>query len=459
MLTVRNGLPAMILCLFVLVPQTTLALTEQQQRMLDQLNQQDNLDFLDSDANANSCIQNRDFTCAEKQIAKASRLARTQQDKELIQLTQQNLAMEMSLLEAERQARRDLKEAQEAAEIAEERAIRAQQRAQEEADENQRLKQAAMSAAFVLGGGGELAPDTQSRVLQAIATDSYGSGTSNFTNAINDIKAQQQVELQQQTQMLAEQRELQERQALARDAARAHAASREKTLAPKSSVVETSKPEPEIVSYVTQTVVIPDWSTPCPSGFKPAQENGRNITAGSGGAYCLKDSTSSDQSAGLTSDEGAQQSVNHQAGEQSNSQAAEQAEQQIANKKAEQEKQKAELAERKRQEEVELENSLLDALAFCWQSDKGYWFCDGPGDETTLGEKSQDDQLSGVGCKNPSPVINGLVTLTSVRVANRGNKTGVLYSCGKKLKPGDTGNMTWNRDIRRFWSGMPNSVL
>ena len=156
MLTIRNKISAMLICLAILGPQTTLALTEQQQSMLRQIDQLDNLDLLDSDAKANACIMSHDFTCAEKEIAKASRLARTQQQKTLIQLTLQNLAMERSLLEAQQQARRDREEAEEAAEIAEERAIRAQERAQEEAENNQRLKLAAMSAGFILGGGGEL---------------------------------------------------------------------------------------------------------------------------------------------------------------------------------------------------------------------------------------------------------------------------------------------------------------
>lgn len=98
--------------------------------------------------------------------------------------------------------------------------------------------------------------------------------------------------------------------------------------------------------------------------------------------------------------------------------------------------------------------SAPDALAFCWQSDKGNWFCDGRVDETTLGEKELESQLSGVGCKQPQRVTNSMVTLTSLRVPERGSKTGWLYRCGDKLKAGDTGHATWNRDIRRFWSGI-----
>lgn len=96
-----------------------------------------------------------------------------------------------------------------------------------------------------------------------------------------------------------------------------------------------------------------------------------------------------------------------------------------------------------------------EALAFCWQTKRGGWLCDGPGDETTLAEKDQAGQLSGVGCRTPSLSVPTSITLTSTRVKKRGSVSGWLYRCGNQLKPGDTSHATWNRDIRRFWSGIP----
>lgn len=96
-----------------------------------------------------------------------------------------------------------------------------------------------------------------------------------------------------------------------------------------------------------------------------------------------------------------------------------------------------------------------EALAFCWQTKRGGWLCDGPGDETTLAEKDQAGQISGVGCTKPSLLVSTSITLTSTRVKKRGSVSGWLYRCGKQLKPGDTGHATWNRDIRRFWTGIP----
>ncbi|MNF75465.1 hypothetical protein D3C84_575310 [compost metagenome] len=81
--------------------------------------------------------------------------------------------------------------------------------------------------------------------------------------------------------------------------------------------------------------------------------------------------------------------------------------------------------------------------------------CDGPGDETSLAEKDQAGQISGVGCRKPSLLVPTSITLTSTRVKKRGSVSGWLYRCGRQLQPGDTGHATWNRDIRRFWSGIP----
>lgn len=111
-------------------------------------------------------------------------------------------------------------------------------------------------------------------------------------------------------------------------------------------------------------------------------------------------------------------------------------------------------ATRKVAETKKPEAPVLDALAFCWQNKKSNWFCDGRVDETSMGDKNLDAQLSNVGCKSPSRLTSSQITLTSVRVSKREPQTGWLYRCGDKLQAGDTGPATWNRDIRRFWSGI-----
>lgn len=96
-----------------------------------------------------------------------------------------------------------------------------------------------------------------------------------------------------------------------------------------------------------------------------------------------------------------------------------------------------------------------EALAFCWENKHGRWTCDGPGDETSIAEKDRAAQLSLVSCKQPSLLLNTSITLTSTRVSKRGSVSGWLFRCGTRLQPGDTGHATWNRDIRRFWTGIP----
>jgi hypothetical protein len=120
-------------------------------------------------------------------------------------------------------------------------------------------------------------------------------------------------------------------------------------------------------------------------------------------------------------------------------------------RQAEAERKRAEEAERKRAEEA----ARKQALAFCWQSDKGYWNCDGRVQETLIGEKGDkglDEQLGLVGCKQPRRLTTGEITLTSTRGKQR---SGHVYDCGYKLDAGDTGGATWNRDIRRWWRDIP----
>lgn len=97
---------------------------------------------------------------------------------------------------------------------------------------------------------------------------------------------------------------------------------------------------------------------------------------------------------------------------------------------------------------------MPQALAFCWQTPKGLWACDGPSDETSIAEKDRAAQLQLVGCTRPTLAASSAISLTSTRVSKRGTVSGWLFDCGKRLQPGNTGQATWNRDIRRFWSGI-----
>ena len=41
-----------------------------------------------------------------------------------------------------------------------------------------------------------------------------------------------------------------------------------------------------------------------------------------------------------------------------------------------------------------------EALAYCWQNSKGYYLCDGPNQQTQVGDKDVDGPLKLVRCDN-----------------------------------------------------------
>lgn len=300
MLTDKRCAIALMFYVTTMLPMSAFAVTPQQQNMLDQLeqlDQLDHLDFVDRDAKANICIQARDFSCAEKNITAAKRFAKSSQDKESLQMTQKNLAMEQELVDSERRARRQREEAEEQDKMARAQAIRAQEAAEEREAERQRVKYAALTAGFALGGGGQLSPERQAAIMSAIARDSQlqGGDTSNFRSAVQGIKEQQSIQAQEQSNIRAQQRELQERQAQARASAeQAPAQIREQvvsaTPATGTTSTDTAKRMPQIVQYVPQKVTIPSWRESCPPGSSPARNpNGTTVTAGSGAGYCIKD--------------------------------------------------------------------------------------------------------------------------------------------------------------------------
>jgi hypothetical protein len=101
-------------------------------------------------------------------------------------------------------------------------------------------------------------------------------------------------------------------------------------------------------------------------------------------------------------------------------------------------------------------DSQREALAFCWQNKAQQWYCDGRSQETAqVGEKDMMVQLANVGCKSPHLLSGTMTILTSTRTPSWGQQIGWLFACGVKLDKGESGHQTGNRDIRRFWSGIP----
>lgn len=81
---------------------------------------------------------------------------------------------------------------------------------------------------------------------------------------------------------------------------------------------------------------------------------------------------------------------------------------------------------------------MPEALAYCWASNSKRWRCDGPTQKTLVGEKEVESALKLAGCANPRHSISHL--------------SGRLYFCGYDLRDGDTGKVTWNRDIRGWYA-------
>jgi hypothetical protein len=126
-------------------------------------------------------------------------------------------------------------------------------------------------------------------------------------------------------------------------------------------------------------------------------------------------------------------------------------------READREKRAEERREAVAAEKAEKERALAnrpDALAFCWENDKGRWYCDGKTQDTTITYETEAEVLNLVGCKQPQRLVNTPITLTSVRVPRWEQKTGWLYRCGDKIEDGPSGHVTWNRNIRNFWRGI-----
>lgn len=110
-------------------------MTQQQLKMIEQLDQLERLDhmeFMELNTQANTCIWSNDFSCAEKKIAEAKKLASSSSERNLLQNTRQTLQNERQRIADEERLR--AQEEQRLAD-AEEEMQRARQRARDDEDE------------------------------------------------------------------------------------------------------------------------------------------------------------------------------------------------------------------------------------------------------------------------------------------------------------------------------------
>lgn len=172
---------AMSLLLMLAVSICAHALTEQQQKMLlqmDLMDQMDRVDFLEASNSAKECIRSRDFLCAEKKINQAAKYTNSSRDKAELAKMQQSLINEKKQYAAEVEAARQAK-------LAEERERARREAAQQKQGEFQFGKFAALATGAAIGGIDKLSSEAQTKIITGMLKDSMPGqeGISNTQNA------------------------------------------------------------------------------------------------------------------------------------------------------------------------------------------------------------------------------------------------------------------------------------
>lgn len=186
-----NGM--IILLIVTFFPTMAMAeMTDQQKKMINQLDQLDQLDHLEFTAQtdkANTCIRARDYSCAEKKIAKAARYAINSADRNTLRLAKQNLAAERRREQEELEAvaveqARQMRLAEEQRRIAQ--AKQRQREAEAEASGFQWGK-AGLGIGVGLLAGGRMSSEAKIQYIEGIVKDSMPGqeGLSNTTANAN----------------------------------------------------------------------------------------------------------------------------------------------------------------------------------------------------------------------------------------------------------------------------------
>lgn len=172
------------LMIFATLPAMSMT-PQQQKKMLDQLDQLDQMekldhfDFSDLAAKADACTHARDFNCAEKNIAKASKSISSSQDKKALQELKRNLVAERKAAEEER--------------LAEELRLAEARRRESQSSGIQWGKLVAMGTGALIGGVGHMPAEVQNKVITGIVKDSMPGqdGMSNFKGNMDSLNAEQ----------------------------------------------------------------------------------------------------------------------------------------------------------------------------------------------------------------------------------------------------------------------------
>ncbi len=89
------------------------------------------------------------------------------------------------------------------------------------------------------------------------------------------------------------------------------------------------------------------------------------------------------------------------------------------------------------------------AIAVCWLSDSGRYYCDGPTQRTSSSYDTVSEALSLSGCSQGRTVQSNFLTHRSL-----GRLYAKVYSCNFMLREGSTASYTSNRDVRGWWDGI-----
>jgi len=298
-----------------------LAVTDQQRKMLDQLDQLDHQEFSAQTEKAYSCIHARDFGCAEKKIAKAAKYVTNPQDRTTLRRAKQDLAAERRYQQeelaaaAERARQIQLAQARAAQEEADRRQRERQREEAEERNNNIRGGLAILSGTAAGYATRHYAPDQQSRIMTSTMDAVYNGNVDGLNSTLNQVSSEREQEHNEKMQQIREQKardehaaqarrereEREERATRAQKEREQHAARSQREREERSAAqrraqeaerlrqAQAKRPPVQVPQYVPQQVTIPTWSQTCPPGYSPARHSNGVSKAAAPGGYCIKD--------------------------------------------------------------------------------------------------------------------------------------------------------------------------
>jgi len=193
------------------------AITEQQKQQLEQLDQMDHEEFVVRTEKIYACIHARDFACAEKKIAMASKFINNPHDKATLRTAKKDLAAERKF-EAEEKAaaanrvhQRQLAEARAAQQDADRRQREQQQMEAEQRDTNILGGLAILSGAAAGYSTRNYAPDQQARVMTSTMDAVYNGNMEGLNSTLGQVGSEREQAQSEKLQQIREQKARDER--------------------------------------------------------------------------------------------------------------------------------------------------------------------------------------------------------------------------------------------------------